>query len=68
MLLPIEVKGSDRLGSRDASSVTQFLREYGPEAPGALVLYAGERTFWIAARVLATLWWKVLWRQCVYSS
>ncbi len=59
-LLPIEVKASTTLSSRDAAATTLFLEEYGSRVPGALILYGGERTFWIAKRVLAAPWWKVM--------
>ncbi len=59
-LLPIEVKASTALGSRDAAAATTFLEEYGSRVPGGLILYGGERTFWIARRVLAAPWWKVM--------
>ncbi|HEX6536667.1 MAG TPA: ATP-binding protein [Gemmatimonadaceae bacterium] len=59
-LLPIEVKTSATLGPKDAAAAMLFLEEYGPHAPGAVLLYGGTRTFWIAPRVLAAPWWKVV--------
>jgi predicted AAA+ superfamily ATPase len=59
-LLPIEVKAAATLGSRDAAAALLFLQEYGSQVPGALLLYGGTRTFWVAPRVLAAPWWKVI--------
>ena len=53
-LLPIEVKASRRLGARDARHLRTFLGDYPGQAPGGLLLYDGEETFWIERDVLAT--------------
>jgi hypothetical protein len=36
------------------------LQEYGDDALGGLLLYGGERIFWISERVLAAPWRKVI--------
>lgn len=59
-LLPIEVKATTTLGTRDTTAAILFLEEYGRQVPGAVILYGGARTFWIAPRVLAAPWWKVM--------
>ncbi len=59
-LLPIEVKATANPGYNDAKGLRVFLQEYGNDAPGGLLLYAGERTAWISERVLAVPWWKVI--------
>ena len=58
--LPIEVKTSTTLNARDAAALTHFLADYHDSAAGALILYNGTRTFWLADRILATPWWKVI--------
>jgi hypothetical protein len=37
-----------------------FLSEYSDLAPAALLLYAGEDTFWVDRRVLAVPWHRVI--------
>ncbi len=53
-LLPIEVKASNRVSTRDARGVLSFQQEYGKAVRGGLVLY------WLSEGVLATPWWRVL--------
>ncbi|MGQ0643756.1 MAG: ATP-binding protein [Gemmatimonadaceae bacterium] len=59
-LLPVEVKTSRSLRYGDAKALQAFLGEYSKRAQGGLVLYDGDRTFWLADRVLATPWWRVM--------
>jgi predicted AAA+ superfamily ATPase len=59
-LLAVEVKSGDTVSPRDAAHLRRFLDEYGSEARGALLLYGGDRTYWIADRVLAAPWWAIL--------
>ena len=58
-LLPIEVKAAKRVGHRDARHLLTFLDDY-PEAPGALLIYSGNETFWIDRRILAAPWHRVI--------
>lgn len=59
-LLGIEVKGKRNPGLNDTSGLRAFLKEYGASVLGGLLLYGGDDVFWIADRVLAAPWWKVL--------
>jgi predicted AAA+ superfamily ATPase len=59
-LLAIEVKATNNPGYNDAKGLRTFLQEYGDDALGGLLLYGGERIFWISERVLAAPWWKVI--------
>ena len=59
-LLPIEVKASGRVSSRDARGVASFRAEYGNAVLGGLVLYAGDETMFVADKVLAAPWWRVV--------
>lgn len=59
-LLPIEIKASRRLAYGDARHVRTFLEEYPDLAPAGLVLYNGADVFWLADRVLAMPWWRVI--------
>lgn len=59
-LLPIEVKASREVGHADARHLKLFLSEYPTEALGGVVLYDGDEVFWLAERVLAAPWWRVL--------
>lgn len=59
-LLPIEVKASRKVTYRDAAHLKVFLAEYADLADGALLLYDGAETYWIADRILAVPWWKVI--------
>lgn len=59
-LLPVEVKATTRPGYRDARHLLAFRAEYGRRVPGALLLHAGEETFWLADGILAAPWWRVV--------
>jgi predicted AAA+ superfamily ATPase len=59
-LLAIEVKATSNPGYNDVKGLRTFLQEYGDDALGGLLLYGGERIFWISERVLAAPWWKVI--------
>jgi predicted AAA+ superfamily ATPase len=59
-LLPVEVKTSTRVSSRDARGISTFREEYGLAVQGGLVLYAGAETFWLADGILAAPWWRVV--------
>jgi predicted AAA+ superfamily ATPase len=59
-LLPVEVKASARPSHRDARHLLTFRDEYGKAVVGGLVLHAGDETFWLAERVLAAPWWRVV--------
>lgn len=59
-LLPIEVKASRQVTHADARHLETFLADYGRSAPGALLLYDGDDTFWIARGVLAAPWHRVM--------
>ncbi len=57
---PVEVKSSSRPGLGDARHVITFQKEYGERAGAGLLLHTGETLKWIAPRVLAAPWWRVL--------
>jgi hypothetical protein len=59
-LLPIEVKATARPSSRDARHLLTFRAEYGDAVHGALLLHGGTETVWLAERVLAAPWWRVV--------
>lgn len=59
-ILPVEVKGASRVRGSHVRHLESFLREYPDLAPGALLLYDGDETFWMRERILALPWWKVL--------
>jgi predicted AAA+ superfamily ATPase len=59
-LLPIEVKTTAQPSTRELASMRVFLEEYRDQAPGGVVLHTGEQTFWVADRVLAVPWWRVV--------
>lgn len=59
VLLPIEVKASETVTVADARHLRSFRAEYGGQARSALLLYDGDRTFWLTDDVLATPWWSV---------
>jgi len=58
-LLPLEVKAGKSPVPRDARHLEAFLDEYPDQTPGALLLHAGNETFPLTPRVLATPWWSV---------
>lgn len=59
-LLPIEVKTTERPRLDDAKHLVAFQAEYGRKSRAALLLHCGTATEWLAPRVLAAPWWKVL--------
>lgn len=59
-VLPIEVKASPRLNTKDAQHLESFLDEYATRAQAGLIVYDGTETFWLTRRVLAAPWWKVM--------
>lgn len=59
-LLPIEVKTSKAVDGTAARGLRRFLDEHSKRAAGGLVLYAGERMVWLAERILAVPWWRVI--------
>lgn len=59
-LLAVEVKTTPRPTHREARHLQAFLAEYGRAAHGALLLHTGAETAWLADRVLAVPWWRVL--------
>lgn len=59
-VLPLEVKSSKTVRQRDAKHVRTFLEEYSDLASAGLVLYDGEETYWLAEKVLAVPWWKII--------
>lgn len=59
-LLPIEVKAAARPSSRDARHLRAFLDQYPDMADGGLVLHGGPDTYWVADRILAAPWWRVV--------
>lgn len=59
-LLPVEVKSGAKVAYSDTKSMRLFLDEYADLADGGAVLYTGEDVFWIADRILAVPWWRVV--------
>ncbi len=58
-LLAIECKTTTKPTRDDARGLRLFLDEY-PDALGGLLLHTGEEIAWIADRVLAVPWWRVV--------
>jgi predicted AAA+ superfamily ATPase len=58
-LLPVEVKASGRVTSRDARGLEAFLDEYPDLADGGLLLHGGSELVPLTKRVLAAPWWAV---------
>lgn len=59
-LLAIEVKSMANPGARDAAHLRTFQEEYGNAVRGCLLLHAGEKVEWLAPRILAAPWWRVV--------
>lgn len=59
-LVGVEVKATTRPRAGDAAHLRAFRDEYGPAVRGCLLLHAGEAVEWLAPRVLAVPWWRVL--------
>jgi predicted AAA+ superfamily ATPase len=58
-LLPVEVKATATPGYRDSSGLRAFLDEYPDKTKAAILLHAGQDSFWMDERVLALPWWRV---------
>jgi uncharacterized protein len=59
-LLPIEVKATRRPTVGDAKHLLRFQQEYGPQATAGLLLHGGEEMKWLAPRILAVPWWRMI--------
>jgi predicted AAA+ superfamily ATPase len=59
-LLAVEVKGKRNPGLNDTRGLRAFMEEYGEDVLGGLLLYGGDDVLWIADRVLAVPWWRVI--------
>lgn len=59
-LLAVEVKSTARPRTSDAAHLRAFRDEYGADVRGCLLLHAGETAEWLAPRILAAPWWRVL--------
>jgi hypothetical protein len=59
-LLAIEVKTTPRPRAADAAHLRTFRDEYGDAVHGCLLLHDGQHTEWLAPRILATPWWRVI--------
>jgi predicted AAA+ superfamily ATPase len=59
-VLPIEVKATSRPALSDAKGLRSFLDEYRKRSRAALLLHTGSHVTWLADRVLAVPWWKVM--------
>ena len=59
-VLPVEIKSGARVAYDDTKNLRLFMEEYSDLTKGSLVLCTGEETFWIADRILAVPWWRVV--------
>lgn len=59
-LLPIEIRATNRPRLGDARHLRAFQAEYGGMARAGLLLHTGTTTEWLAPKVLAAPWWRVL--------
>lgn len=59
-LLPIEVKSAAVPTLADARGLRTFADEYPERFAGGLLLHGGRQTQWLADRILAIPWWRVL--------
>lgn len=59
-LLPIEVKATTTPTFADIRGLQTFRDEYGDRFMGGLLLYGGREIQWLADRILAAPWWRVL--------
>lgn len=54
------MKSSVRPSHADTAGLRAFTEEYGGRVRGGPVLHAGTETYWLAPKVLATPWWRVI--------
>jgi len=59
-LIGIEVKAASRPGYAAASHLRTFRDECGDAGRGCLLLQTGDHVEWLAPRILAAPWWRVL--------
>ena len=59
-LLPIEIKATTKPRMQDARHLQSFREEYGNRSRAGLLLHAGDKTEWLAPKILAAPWWRVL--------
>ena len=59
-LLPIEVKATANPGYADTRGLRTFKEEYPERCAGGLLLHGGREVQWMADRILAAPWWRVV--------
>ena len=59
-LLGIEVKATTRPRVADARHLLTFREEYGERVQGGLLIHGGDKVEWLAPRILAAPWWRVI--------
>ncbi|MBW3672068.1 MAG: DUF4143 domain-containing protein, partial [Acidobacteria bacterium] len=59
-MIPIEIKASPRMSSRDVRGLATFRDDYPKEFRGGLLLHTGEDAFWISDRILAVPWNRII--------
>ncbi len=59
-LLPVEIKTTTKPRLSDIKHLLTFREEYKKTSLAALLLHAGDETYWLADGVLATPWWTVM--------
>ena len=59
-LLPIEVKATSSPGYADTRGLRTFREDYPERCAGGLLLHGGREVQWMAERILAVPWWRVV--------
>ena len=59
-LLGIEVKATTRPRVADTRHLRTFQEEYGERVRGCLLVHGGDKMEWLAPRILAVPWWRVI--------
>lgn len=59
-VLPIEVKSSARIRTKDLRHLRVFMGEYPDVCSVGLVLHTGHEVYWASDGILAAPWWSVL--------
>ncbi len=59
-IIAVEVKSGKTLKPRDIAHLKYFCEEYKDSVHGALVLYGGDRSYFIADNIVAAPWWSVI--------
>lgn len=59
-IIAVEVKSGKTLKPRDTAHLRRFCEEYKRSVHGAIILYGGDRSYWVDDNIIVAPWWSVI--------